>query len=237
MVWTEIQYNAMQCNTIQHRLYWLLRLLDRRPAAEDYLLCHTWGPGTPTSYLYCCVSYTTPATHPAWRWRMRASMRWIQQYPYNGYSHLCHVRLWPFNRSVLVNSFNLCWLAAVKSRLASLATQAVNATGLWCELQTKASPLICCRLIVEHCEVVIPVHLIWCVIIIYINGTKLKFRRDWHVITGLRANMAQCSVLPRLLLQGAVPCPLFVTPCPFEKAEMTPCPFFFFLEISVTYGF
>ena len=33
------------------------------------------------------------------------------------------------------------------------------------------------------------------------------------------------SVLPRLLLQGAVPCPLFVTPCPFEKAEMTPCPF------------
>ena len=34
-----------------------------------------------------------------------------------------------------------------------------------------------------------------------------------------------CSVLPRLLLQGAAPCPLFVTPCPFEKAEMTPCPF------------
>ena len=33
------------------------------------------------------------------------------------------------------------------------------------------------------------------------------------------------SVLPRLLLQGAAPCPLFVTPCPFEKAEMTPCPF------------
>ena len=36
------------------------------------------------------------------------------------------------------------------------------------------------------------------------------------------------SVLPRLLLQGAAPCPLFVTPCPFEKAEMTPCPFDFF---------
>ena len=33
------------------------------------------------------------------------------------------------------------------------------------------------------------------------------------------------SVLPRLLLQGAAPCPLFVTPCPFEKAEVTPCPF------------
>ena len=33
------------------------------------------------------------------------------------------------------------------------------------------------------------------------------------------------SVLPRLLLQGAAPCPFFVTPCPFEKAEMTPCPF------------
>ena len=40
------------------------------------------------------------------------------------------------------------------------------------------------------------------------------------------------SVLPRLLLQGAAPCPLFVTPCPFEKAEMTPCPFdkFFFFK-------
>ena len=33
------------------------------------------------------------------------------------------------------------------------------------------------------------------------------------------------SVLPRLLLQGAAPCLLFVTPCPFEKDEMTPCPF------------
>ena len=33
------------------------------------------------------------------------------------------------------------------------------------------------------------------------------------------------SVLPRLRLQGAAPCPLFVTPCPFEKAEMPPCPF------------
>ena len=38
-------------------------------------------------------------------------------------------------------------------------------------------------------------------------------------------SMSDCSVLPRLLLQGAAPCPLFVTPCPFEKAEMTPCPF------------
>ena len=37
-----------------------------------------------------------------------------------------------------------------------------------CEPQTKASPLICCRLIVEPCEVVITVHLIWCVIIFYI---------------------------------------------------------------------
>ena len=48
----------------------------------------------------------------------------------------------------------------------------------WCDPQTKASRLICCRLIVEPCEVVITVHLIWCVIIIYINGTKLKFCRD-----------------------------------------------------------
>ena len=45
------------------------------------------------------------------------------------------------------------------------------------------------------------------------------------------------SVLPRLLLQGAAPCPLFVTPCPFEKDEMTPCPFDFFFKISVTHGF
>ena len=37
--------------------------------------------------------------------------------------------------------------------------------------------------------------------------------------------IAWFSVLRRLLLQGAAPCPLFVTPCPFEKAEMTPCPF------------
>ena len=47
--------------------------------------------------------------------------------------------------------------------------------------------------------------------------------------------MLRNSVLPRLLLQGAAPCPLFVTPCPFEKAEMTPCPFdyfFFFLNQS-----
>ena len=164
MDWNTIQCNAIQCNAIQHRLYWLLRLLDRRPTAEDYLLCHTWGLRTPTSYLYCsvslAVSYTTPVTHPAWRWRMRASMRWIQQYPYNGYSHLCHVRLWPFNRSVLVNSFNLCWLAAVKIRLASLATQAVNATGA--NRKQRPPLIICCRLIVEHCKVVITVHLIWC---------------------------------------------------------------------------
>ena len=33
------------------------------------------------------------------------------------------------------------------------------------------------------------------------------------------------SVLPRLLLQGAAPCPLFGTTCPFEKSAMTPCPF------------
>ena len=32
------------------------------------------------------------------------------------------------------------------------------------------------------------------------------------------------SVLPRLFLQGAAPCPFLVTPCHFKKAEMTPCP-------------
>ena len=40
----------------------------------------------------------------------------------------------------------------------------------------------------------ITVHLIWCVIIIYINGTKLKFCRDSHEIAGLRANIAQWAV-------------------------------------------
>ena len=45
-----------------------------------------------------------------------------------------------------------------------------------------------------------------------------------YIIAGLT------SVLPRLLLQGAAPCPLFVTPCPFEKAEMMPCPFDLFLK-------
>ena len=33
------------------------------------------------------------------------------------------------------------------------------------------------------------------------------------------------SVLPRLFLQGAAPCPSLVTPCPFSEAEMMPCPF------------
>ena len=43
----------------------------------------------------------------------------------------------------------------------------------------------------------------------------------------IRASQQQFvrSVLPRLLLQVAAPCPLFVTPSPFEKTKMTPCPF------------
>ena len=45
------------------------------------------------------------------------------------------------------------------------------------------------------------------------------------------------SVLPRLLLQGAAPCPLFVTPCPFEKAEMTPCPFDFKKKKKIRFFF
>ena len=51
----------------------------------------------------------------------------------------------------------------------------------------------------------------------------------WIWCCGFPTNI---SVLPRFLLQGAAPCPLFVTPCPlfvtpcpFEKAEMTSCPF------------
>ena len=34
------------------------------------------------------------------------------------------------------------------------------------------------------------------------------------------------SVLPRPFSEGGMPCPFLVTPCPFQKAEMTPCHFF-----------
>ena len=47
-----------------------------------------------------------------------------------------------------------------------------------------------------------------------------------NFVTSARHDLLQCSA-SRLLLQGAPPCPLFVTPCPFEKAKMTPCPFDF----------
>ena len=52
------------CNTGSFLLYWLLRLLDRRPAAEDYLLCHTGTlalrvhivrPGRRHHIFICCV--------------------------------------------------------------------------------------------------------------------------------------------------------------------------------------
>ena len=46
-----------------------------------------------------------------------------------------------------------------------------------------------------------------------------------HKLACTHKHTHDITVLPRLLLQGAAPCPLFVTPCPFEKAEMTPCPF------------
>ena len=47
----------------------------------------------------------------------------------------------------------------------------------------------------------------------------------WNLFNFAKRLSNHTSVLPRLLLQGAAPCPLFLTPCPFEKAEMTPCPF------------
>ena len=34
-----------------------------------------------------------------------------------------------------------------------------------------------------------------------------------------------CSVLPRPFSEGGTPCRFLVTPCPFQEAEMTPCPF------------
>ena len=35
----------------------------------------------------------------------------------------------------------------------------------------------------------------------------------------------ECSVLPRPFSEGGTPCRFLVTPCPFQEAEMTPCPF------------
>ena len=68
----------------------------------------------------------------------------------------------------------------------------------------------------------------------------IHLRPQSGLITTTTTMTSTNSVLPRPLLQGAAPCPLFVTPCPFEKAEMTPCPFiffffFFFLSISHTW--
>ena len=62
------------------------------------------------------------------------------------------------------------------------------------------------------------------------SGSKLVTLLCGHtetcvIIHERLTNVYILSVLPRLLLQGGAPCPLFVTPCPFEKAEMTPCPF------------
>ena len=36
---------------------------------------------------------------------------------------------------------------------------------------------------------------------------------------------AKYSVLPRPFSEGGTPCRFLVTPCPFQEAEMTPCPF------------
>ena len=63
------------------------------------------------------------------------------------------------------------------------------------------------------------------------NRVKIAWSK-WRETTGVMCDRNiptklkdKVSVLPRLLLQGAAPCPLSVTPCPFEKAEMTLCPF------------
>ena len=37
--------------------------------------------------------------------------------------------------------------------------------------------------------------------------------------------MSLYSVLPRPFSEGGTPCRFLVTPCPFQEAEMTPCPF------------
>ena len=42
---------------------------------------------------------------------------------------------------------------------------------------------------------------------------------------GRKATELVCSVLPRPFSEGGTPCPFLVTPCPFQKAEMTPSPF------------
>ena len=65
------------------------------------------------------------------------------------------------------------------------------------------------------------------------NNTNASIGDHHNILLDPGAELSFCSVhgghiisvLRRLLLQGAAPCLLFVTPCPFEKAEMTPCPF------------
>ena len=91
-------------------------------------------------------------------------------------------------------------------------------------------------------------HPVFAIRIVFVTWCIRSSPSIYGVVSGLRntihVSSTKCvqlhyshSILPRLLLQGAAPCPLFVTPCPFEKAEMTPCPFdyiFFFWNISHT---
>ena len=48
---------------------------------------------------------------------------------------------------------------------------------------------------------------------------RFVFTRVYFFFPGLS------SVLPRPFSEGGTPCRFLVTPCPFQEAEMTPCPF------------
>ena len=68
-------------------------------------------------------------------------------------------------------------------------------------------------------------------VVVGVDWTLHPWRHNSSNVGGVTACRAQHnssnSVLPRPFLQGAAPCRFLVTPCPFQKAEKTPCPFDF----------
>ena len=64
-----------------------------------------------------------------------------------------------------------------------------------------------------------------------ISVTKSLISRERHALESkFKKHMnsiyiTYISVLPRPFSEGGTPCRFLVTPCPFQEAEMTPCPF------------
>ena len=54
---------------------------------------------------------------------------------------------------------------------------------------------------------------------------KCVIMRSLHLGVSIPGKASQNSVLPRPFSEGGTPCRFLVTPCPFQEAEMTPCPF------------